>query len=134
MIDKMGKEKIIEKYFTMFENVITKYPSIILSHPHFAELAVYKIIDSLEEVKNHLFNLATLMVKKKILFNLTARMVKISIDNVGIKNFWSSLPIWINICKEKGVKFMPGSDAHNLEEVGNVDGCYRIIKNESEYA
>ena len=133
MIDKIGREKIIEKCFTMYENVITKYPSIILSHPHLAELAVYKIIDSLEEVKNHLFNLATLMGKKKILFNLTEPMVKLidnpSIDNSGIKDFWASLPVWINICKEKGVKFIPGSDAHCLEEVGKVDGCYKIIKN-----
>ncbi|MCM8803793.1 MAG: PHP domain-containing protein [Candidatus Omnitrophica bacterium] len=132
IIDNFGRERIIEKYFLMYENLISKYPGVILSHPHFGELAVYQIIENLEQVKNYLYLLSEKMEKNKISFNITEPMVSLietpEIDNCGIKkSFWSSLLFWINICKEKKIEFIPGSDAHNLEGIGKVDGCYRLI-------
>ena len=103
-----------------------------LGHPTFAELAVYRIIPHLGEVKADLASLAESMAATGTAFNLTEPMVAImdnpSVDaELGIVPFWGTLADWIGICRQKGVRFAPGSDAHSLKRVGDVGGCYRLL-------
>ncbi|MCD6218768.1 hypothetical protein J7K43_00095 [Candidatus Calescamantes bacterium] len=133
IIEDRGRSDLVHRYFGMYKRAMLKFPSAILGHPHFGDLAMYKIIEDLEDVHEYLLDLAETMVKTNTTFNITELMAKVienpSIDDCGIgKNFWNSLPVWINICKEKGVKFLPGSDAHSLERVGQVDACRRILR------
>lgn len=132
IIEGIGREKIIEKYFSMYKRALSEEYLTALGHPHFGGLASLGIVKSLEDVRGYLSDLAETMVKTNTGFNITepaASLVKDpSLDDCGIEpDFWRSLPIWVNICKQKGVSFMPGSDAHNLEHVGGIEGCYGMI-------
>lgn len=131
-LDSIDRHTVIEKFFMMHKRVMSQHPSFVLAHPTFVKLALYRVIESFKEVHENLLDLADTMAKTETSFNITEPMVRVienpSIDNGVESIFWESFMDWIDICKRKGVNFLAGSDAHSLERVGEIEGCYRILK------